>query len=303
MPQFCSGSIPIGAHLAFDSVLFNIPDHQKLQAQDGWDNFYWLEGNEVVAFIPFRVHKVEAINPYRSPFGGFEFSSAISEAEKSTFAHLVAEALRARGATQIQVVQPPSREALAFLSTAGFHCIKEVAMLQLDVEQNYVRNLYPAKRRTLKELKAQGFACVTLPPSSLEKVFTFLEQCRKPKGYSISLSLMELTEIQKLDSNTSTIKLFAVYFNGTLAAASIAIRVNASTLYDFAHDHAAAFDALSPVVMLLEGMVSQAKAEGYRWLNLGTSLDGDGNVNQGLLDFKKEIGGTHFNKTIWRCEL
>ena len=84
--------------------------------------------------------------------------------------------------------------------------------------------------------------------------------------------------------------LFGVYQEETLVAASIAIHVNSRILYNFYADHDMAYDHLSPVVLLTEGLVRYAQEQKADWLDLGTSAL-ENKPNFGLLDFKMRLGG------------
>jgi hypothetical protein len=66
-------------------------------------------------------------------------------------------------------------------------------------------------------------------------------------------------------------------------------------LYDFYHDHATAFDHLSPVALLVAGMYDFCNAQNIRLLDLGTSAVNDG-PNFSLLTFKKFLGGNPTHK-------
>lgn len=83
--------------------------------------------------------------------------------------------------------------------------------------------------------------------------------------------------------------IFGVFDGQKLAAASISIRTNTKTLYDFYHDHDAAFDSMSPVVMLVDGIYSFCRDKNLSLLDLGTSsLNNTHNFS--LLHFKLLVG-------------
>jgi hypothetical protein len=89
--------------------------------------------------------------------------------------------------------------------------------------------------------------------------------------------------------------LFGVFDNNALAAASISIVLNNAVLYNFYSAHARQYDALSPVVGLMEGIYEFCQGEKIRLIDLGTSAL-QGRPNFTLLDFKLNLGATPTQK-------
>ena len=84
--------------------------------------------------------------------------------------------------------------------------------------------------------------------------------------------------------------LFSVHHRNKVVAASIAILVRKDILYDFYHDHLKAFDHLSPIVLLVDGIYEFCLTNNIRLLDLGTSAL-ENKPNFSLLTFKTRLGG------------
>ena len=101
---------------------------------------------------------------------------------------------------------------------------------------------------------------------------------------------MSLQALQKVSQEFPGHFLLSVVKDGEkIVAANISIRVNSKVLYNFYHDHVNEYDAISPVVILNEGLYEYCQCEGLQLLDLGTSTR-DGKVNESLLEFKIRLG-------------
>jgi hypothetical protein len=74
-----------------------------------------------------------------------------------------------------------------------------------------------------------------------------------------------------------------------MVAASISIRVNENVLYTFYYDHLRAYDSVTPIVFLCDGLYNFCQKNQLSLLDLGTS-NPNGKLNQSLLDFKLSLG-------------
>jgi hypothetical protein len=131
-------------------------------------------------------------------------------------------------------------------------------------------------------------------------VYDFIFTCRNEKGYPLSMQLEELQHMAVKFPDRYL--LFGVFRSDSLVAAAITIRVKKNILYDFYHDHAAAFDHLSPVTFLVDGIYRFCFENDIQLLDLGTSAI-DGLPNFGLLNFKKKLGALATPKLTFQKDL
>ena len=139
-----------------------------------------------------------------------------------------------------------------------------------------------------------------MPLQQLQKIYIFLDACRKEKGYSLSMSYAEIEKLAKVFPER--IILTAVIDKNQIVAANISIRVYDHVLYNFYHDHASEYDSVSPVVLLNEGLYQLCQKEKVQFLDLGTS-NIEGELNESLLNFKINLGAEPSRKLTFTKKL
>jgi lipid II:glycine glycyltransferase (peptidoglycan interpeptide bridge formation enzyme) len=94
---------------------------------------------------------------------------------------------------------------------------------------------------------------------------------------------------------------WGVFYHQICLAMAITVRVSPSIEYIFYTADDLAFRRFSPVVMLHQGIFSQCLQEGVEILDLGTSSL-KGNINQGVFNFKRNLGASLGWKSTFRKE-
>jgi hypothetical protein len=298
--------LPDGVTFGFEVSLFNDPRHLSLQSTEGWRSFYAVNNKHQVVDAVFHAHLENEIarSPYKSPFGSFEFSEEISLNALFHFIAFAETRLKARGANTIVIKNAPhdynphlSALLEVFLVNNGFQIVEAEAGSIIDVTINFEENLDRWEKRKIRGAQEAGLRFKKLPIDSLDEIYFFILTCRKKKNYALSMGIADVRKT--VEQFPDRYLLFGVYQEQTLIAAAIAIRVSHDVLYDFYPAHDAAFDHLSPIVFLTQGMVHYAIENKMRWLDLGTSAIDD-KPNFGLLDFKMRLGGKPTSKFTFR---
>lgn len=289
---------PPDYRVGFEDALFNRYEHRLLQASNGWHSYHILDQKhqQVSGAIHFYVSGGVARSPLRSPFGSVEFSEALPAAVLFAFLQFVEKKLIERGVTRVMIKSYPQAYAerqsvmlQTFLLNLGYGVVNAEMASVIDVTATpAVRNFHRSERRKLNKARAAGFSFKKLSNESLPDVYTFIHGCRREKDYVLSMTLSDLH--LAISRFPDQYLLFAVFQHNRMAAASITIRAKERILYDFYHDHDAAFDYYSPVVLLVEGMYNFCYANNIGMIDLGTSTI-DGMPNFSLLHFKQYLGG------------
>lgn len=308
--KFIEGELPEGFRCEFDSFLFNIPENLTLQVLGGWHTFYAIRSEKKVARarVHFHVQDGLARSPYRNPFGGFEFSDALEPRELFEFIRWVEARLVEKGVKRIEIKSYPhlyqtGRTAIltTFLFNLGY-AVKDAeisACIRVDATLLFSRMTSWEKRKS-GQLRRSSLRFAAVPGQRLQEVYDFIYACRAERKQSLSMAFPQLKAV--CDIFPDKLALFGVYDVNSLAAAAITIRINKTILYNFYYAHARAYDALSPVVKLMEGIYQYSQTEGITVIDLGTSsLNGKPNFT--LLDFKLHLGATPtqkltFEKTV-----
>ena len=279
----------------YDSFIFHDPTHLKLQSND-WISYYLVKkvNRKVLAQVSFHNLKGKAVTPLRAPFGSFLFSERLSPQGLYDFIRHCELQLKSDGIKQIRMTEPPLfyRKSGELLQSILFNLGYQVSHAEVNSGIHidiipFEKKIEVWEKRKLKQSKSKAGVYKHLPFSALDVVYEFILKCRKQRSQTLSMTLEEL----KVTANTfkKEFLFFGVYFDNELAAASIAIQVNASILYNFYSGHLKKFDSISPVVMLINGMYGFCRSHNIQLLDLGTSSI-NGQPNFSLLDFKLRLG-------------
>ena len=184
----------------------------------------------------------------------------------------------------------PRREALlqTFLLNLGYRVANAETGAIIPVDGKFEDHLDSWEKRKLKQAQTSALQWRQLTHDNVDTIYNFILASRKQKGYSLSMTLGEIRRV--VERFPERYLLFGVYQADLLVAAGISIVVNDRVLYNFYSAHDNAYDHLSPVVFLIEGLYSYCTAHRLTLLDLGTSAV-EGKPNFGLLDFKMRLGG------------
>jgi hypothetical protein len=301
-------TLPPGYKPDYTPFLFSRPEHLKLQARD-WIHFYLLRSlkSKVMAEVSFHIENNRAVSPAKAPFGSFAFSERLAPQLLYSFIGDCLENLKQQGIVGLSITEPPlfyrkSEELLqTILLNQGFRIRKAEVSSGIRVDAvKFEDKIETWERRKLKQAKAKGITCKSLPISELAMLYDFILQCRQQRGNSLSMTFDELSEtVSKFKDSFS---LFAAFHEKELAAASITIHVRPDILYNFYSAHLRKFDAISPMVLLMNHMYRFCYGHDFELLDLGTSAI-NGQPNFSLLDFKLRLGAVPSMKLSFEKDL
>jgi hypothetical protein len=300
--------LPEGSTLTIDRGIFHDPDHLKLQASSGWYTFYIRNNEQVEGVVHFHLENDKAASPYRSTFGSYLFSDAVTETVLTDFVTYCENQLINKKANSILLKNQPEFYSIEknkllqdVLAKLGYTPAKEETNAVIPVTNKpFESGLHKSEKKRLRKCRESALIFEIMPAEQLQKIYIFLEACRKEKGYSLSMSFEELTKLVK--TFPERIILTAVIDKNKIVAANISIRVYDHVLYNFYHDHASEYDQLSPVVLLNEGLYQLCQKDGMQLLDLGTS-NMKGELNESLLNFKLNLGAKASRKLTFTKNL
>lgn len=293
MIQFFSGKVPTG-YSSFEESLYLQHAHRQLQSRGMWLSYYIADDKKkkVIGAIHFCMQQRQAQSPYRAPHGGLELVKPVSKKNLAAFWAFVSADLASRKCLRV-AVKCASRLAdednliEASMMQSGFQCVMTEAAAIIPVTNEYRKRLHESERKRLNKCLRAGMEVQPLPANQIKPVYEFIKACRQAKNYVLSLSWAAMQKLVK--AFPQRVVPFVVMKDDHWVAASLIIVVNDQLVYDFYHDHDAAYDAYSPVVLLVEGIHEWCRQHGYSQIDLGTSMRGD-QVNTGLYRFKLRLG-------------
>ena len=295
--SFHEGSFPSGCITGFESTLYHHPSHLILQAKEGWHSFFAvnIKNKKIEASLHFHVEEGIARSPRKSPFGSVEFSEELPTIVLFQFLEYVLAKLQALSLSRIIIKNPPQhynprKTALlqTFLFNLGFRVVDaEVGAVLPVCSEKFEDRIDNWEFRKLRQAQESGAMFRALGLDQLDQVYDFIFDCRKQKGYSLSMTLDELRETVRVFPDRFMLN--GVFHQEKMVAASIAIRISSDVLYNFYSAHNVSYDYLSPVVLLIDGLYQLCQSQKIALLDLGTSAF-QGKPNFGLLDFKLRLG-------------
>ncbi|MBL7857902.1 MAG: hypothetical protein JNM57_09445 [Cyclobacteriaceae bacterium] len=308
--SFHAGTLPFGYRYGFESALFNLREHLLLQAKQGWHSFYIVHQKDfsIEACIHFHIIDGVARSPLNSPFGAIECSANVPPIVLFQFVAYFESRLKELDVKRIIIKQAPvaydqqkSSLVQTFLWNQNYRVtVAEVGAVIAVSDAAFDAKIHAWEKRKLRQAQALGIIFQHISADRLEEVYTFILKCRQEKGYSLSMSLSSLAET--IQSFPDHFLLVGAFLQNEMVAASISIRVRKNVLYNFYSSHAVAYDSLSPVVSLVEGLYQYCQGKSIELLDLGTSAQ-NGQPNFGLLDFKLRLGAEPASKLTFEKEL
>ena len=299
--------------LAFEPWLYLQPAHQALQAAAGPVRSYYLEdpaaGRTVAQLhVAPDAETGTARSPARAPFGAVQLATGLAPAHLHGLLDAAEADLAAQGQRRLVLrgapfaYDPAGAAALAeALRRRGYRVVLAEQNYHLDSARDYEAHLHPSERRRLHKCRRHGLHVEQEPPDLLPAAYAFIQGCRQERGQELSLPLAQVQELFRRFPREHF--LFSVREpGGGWAALTVAIRVSGRALYNFYPASPLRCNALSPVVLLNEGLHAFARASHMAVLDLGTSSLDTG-PNASLLQFKRHLGGVAGLRLSWEKEL
>ncbi|RKQ49649.1 acetyltransferase (GNAT) family protein [Roseivirga pacifica] len=293
--------LPTNYTFEYEPLFYGTPTFLEANNALPQKHFYLVDNHyhKVFASIAFSIEEGTAYSPAKAPFSGYEFAQRLNPEERIFFMIEVERRLKQAGVKALNIGQAPS-----FFNTQFEKEQRDLGFLEyqkaaarvyhsISVDSTpFEGKVHDMEKRKLKKSAQGGLNFQMLDSSDLEKVFAFIKLQRDLKGYEFSMSWEELRDAARL--NPGMYLPAVMLHDKKIAAATIAIRESKSVLYNFAPAHAPAYNELSPVVALVQGLYEWSQAQAIKWLNLGTSYL-DGAPNEPLVQFKERLGGVSFS--------
>ena len=279
--------------------LFNTPQFFEIHRTE---NACYLQlvakaSGEVLSTIHFAE---ESPGVFRSPrlgtFGSFDFKELPCLELVELFADETERILRDRGARQITIVSPPfahgpelSHLVYLALHNRGYRATPHSLNQSVRVDDRPFNARVDADgRRRLVRARESGLEVRKLTSlQELSDAYEVILDNTQRKGYQLSMTWERIREMVEIFGDR--IYGFGAFRATQHAAASITIRVSQDVVYVFYWGDAAGFSGVSPIILLADAIYEHARAEGARWMDIGTSTN-EGAPNYGLIHFKRNLG-------------
>lgn len=302
--------IPNNLKTDYSRSIFHEPAHLKLQSLSGWASFGLLDAHKqiLLAEVHFHINDSFAKSPLSSPFGSFLFSEKLSQPELLFFVSAVIDALKTKGVNVIVIKNSPQCyypknviQLEEVIKKIGFkRLVTERSACILIEDGVYANKLHGAQRWRLNKAHRQKFSFEIADSSKWTMVYKFLKNCRDEKKYELSMTQDKVGDL--IDQFPNRILLPVVLLGDEVVAAALCIRVYDHVLYTFYYDHNSKFNAISPVILLIDGLYSYCKQNSIAIIDLGTAMV-MGSEKKSLMDFKLNLGAKAFDKNSFEINL
>ncbi|MDW3194779.1 MAG: GNAT family N-acetyltransferase [Cytophagales bacterium] len=287
------------------ALLFYQPEYLNAQNYENPVAFTVFEQSKLSAAITLNCNDGIATSLNRSPFGSIWMNNKLSKETLHQFLDFIKTELAKMGIQKIQIICPSPIYAHAptaeFWIKEGFRAFTHETNQHLIVKGAFDAGLHQMERRKLKKLRSGKiyFARELISNDLLSECHDFIDECRQEQGLKINISIDKLKEL--CFSMDGRYEVFTARAAETLVAAVIACRVDQNHLYYYLPATDNRYRRDSPMVGLLELIYETCRDENIQYLDLGISSI-DGQLQQGLYDFKQRLGAVQTTKSTFYLE-
>lgn len=284
---------------------FNEDVHLRQQAATG---YYLLTAQnqqtlQTEARCAFFLKQEAVVSPFAAPFGSIELAENLPDTLLDYFIQRLIQAAQATGQPVLRLVNYPAcyapRQAQQLCRAFCRHGFRVTAAHQtayLPIPPGPGNAMQPAQRRRLRKCQRANFQFVHWEQPVIADVVQFLVETRQQQGYPLSLPAEQLGQL--LQTFPRQFQVFVVMDGAAIAALALTVTVRSDILYWFMPAYRISYRRFSPMVMLIDGLISYGHSNGFRLLDLGLSLDHTGTLKPGLLRFKQKMGAQLSTKLI-----
>lgn len=257
--------------------------------------------------LPVFIDGESALSPYRGHFGGVQLFGEIDRDSTQQFLTEVLQDLKSKGIKNFQIKQ--AADCYGGHSPLVVEVFQKCGFTPEVIERNFhicvsdklfVDHLHHSEKRKLNKCYESGVSMQVLGSQGLLESYELIRMARDEKDIPMSLSFDALNQLVKVFPKDHLV--FQAYHKDTLIASCICIRNHQNVLYSFLPAHLSAYNHLSPLVILYEFIYDYCFKNGIGILDLGIATE-DGIDNEGLIRFKKNLGGQESDKVSYLIDL
>ncbi|HGY3366771.1 GNAT family N-acetyltransferase [Citrobacter freundii] len=160
--------------------------------------------------------------------------------------------------------------------------------LNIINEDYFRRKLSSSKRRELNRITREETSFTrVIEHNEIRSAYEVIKANRESQGYPMTMSWDGLYSLYL--AMPDDVYFFSLKKDNLILASSVCLKINDEHLYVFYWGENPEFRKLSPIVKLAEQLYLLCIDEGFKTLDIGISTE-NSSVNQGLIDFKTNIG-------------
>jgi hypothetical protein len=289
--------------------LFNTPQHVRQQGATKVYTFILTDAltqTEAQGFFHLFRQDNQGISPFKASFGSFEVAEHVSHTEFSDWLTSIEAFAKSEGITSLEIKHYPhcyhparSTFIRRGLLRNGFEIAQTIESQFIEIkDKDFEQRLHSSERRRLRKCLKAGFEFGEWKNPCADDVYAFIRHNREQLGYSLSFSAEQLNTW--LNVFSESFRVFWVKEQDTIASLTLAVRVGQRVLYNFCPADNLSYRSYSPAVLLNKGLYEYAENEGVEILDLGISVNSEGNLKPSLRRFKHNLGAKDSEKYVFR---
>jgi hypothetical protein len=281
----------------------NEPSQIVLNFKEGiWsqENLFLTERdiNKLFPRITFSHQKDKLLSPFSATYGGIYYGPD-SEFDFTVLVTKLNEYLTSLKLNEVKITLPPSHitdtkiiNELVFLQNSWKKSIESINHF-IELDKWSVNEMSKGNRKKLRQCQETELSFMEGTPDDLAAAYQVIDENRKILGIKVSLRLDELRALL-----LNFPKKYSCYIlknhTGEIVASAFLVETSAENLYVYLWADNPKFRHLSPLVYLMNEIITVSKSS-YRYLDLGTSSIG-GYPLEGLVRFKDNLGAKRSKK-------
>jgi hypothetical protein len=289
--------------------LFNTSKHIQNQTSKSVFTFILTDSlqKKTLAFFHLFVENQTGYSPLRASFGSFEIVEDISTQAFDYLLKIINHTAIQQQLSEITIKHYPScynPSKSAFIKSGllrnGFGYDKTFVNQHITVtQQSFEVGLHHSEKRRLRKCQKANFEFEEWQNPDANAIYEFIAKNRQQLGYTITFSLAELSNWFNVFSDY--FQVFCVRDNNQIAALALTVRVGDDVLYNFCPANNLDYRTFSPAVILTKGLYDYCFNNQIQVLDLGISLDSNGNYKQSLSKFKQNLGADMSEKIAYKA--
>ncbi len=313
-------------NFSFQRYFFNEKEHLQNQGGERLLTFYWqnTDNQSIEARFSVIIQNGMVYSPLRATFGGIEFSEEISKEKLLEFLTLiVSQALACTSpSTKHPNISPTIKQAKAcgtiiinsypegYLPPTQIqkleNCLFKLGFEISVIEQNYdititKKSFYETitsirTKQLLRKAIKKGFVFQEILNPNFPEIHAFIAHSRERKNRPMTMNLEQFENHFTLFFKN--FQIFSVTDFGQIIAVGVTIKINEKIVYTFYLADDEEYLKNSPTIFLLSGIYEYFQYQDYTILDLGIAT-ANGILNEGLANFKRNIGGKLFLKKTY----
>lgn len=304
--QHSAADIP----LSFEAFFYQTTNYLNSTSSKKKLSFYLFRTGKIasIACIHFTRNDIGFISPAHAPFGGIQSDKECHSYEINFLLLCVENWFSSHTDCLLRIKTAPE----CYITTtelftiayklAGYKIIDKFTNYHIPISQSaFFEHITSSELRRLDKCRKSGFRASLYESPDIEIVFKFIEESRRAKGYLMSMTLTQLAML--INNFPEHCRVFVVTDEDKIIALTVNILVSKRVMYNFLPTDLPAYKSFSPNVYLTEEIYNYCQKEKIEILDLGISLDNNGNEKPGLLKFKKNLGGKKSFKITYEKHL